>query len=142
AGAGARSPAVADELVVALPAATMRWNGRCSATLHERKSVENLKVYQKAVTGADAILAITSKPAFDGDRELRQQLRTASGRIQAHLQEGSAQSTDKHKAHYISIALGSAKEVKGHLRRALGYGFITEDEYGSNGTSTMKSPRC
>ena len=29
----------------------------------------------------------------------------------------------------MSIACGSAKEVKGHLRRALGYGFITQDEY-------------
>jgi four helix bundle protein len=94
-----------------------------------RKSVENLKVYQRAVAGADEIFAITEKPIFDRDTELRQQLRTSSGRIQAHLQEGSAQSTDKHKAHYVAIALGSAKEVKGHLRRALGYGFITQDEY-------------
>jgi len=93
------------------------------------KSVENLKVYQQAVAGADAIFAITNRPAFNRDSELRQQLRTASGRIQAHLQEGSAQSTDKHKAHYVSIACGSAKETKGHLRRALGYGFISQDEY-------------
>src|SRR5437899_12879198 len=74
-------------------------------------------------------VATTEKPIFDRDTELRQQLRTSSGRIQAHLQEGSAQTTDKHKAHYVSIALGSAKEVKGHLRRALGYRFISQDEY-------------
>ena len=65
------------------------------------KSVENLKVYQKAVAGADAIFAITKRPAFNRDPELRQQLRTSSGRIQ----------------------------TKGHLRRALGYGFISQDEY-------------
>jgi len=93
------------------------------------KTVENLKVYQRATAGADEIFAITEKPIFDRDTELRQQLRTSSGRIQAHLQEGSAQTTDKHKARYVSIALGSAKEVKGHLRRALGYRFISEDEY-------------
>jgi four helix bundle protein len=63
----------------------------------------------------NAIFVITNKPEFNRDAELRQQLRTSSGRIEAHLQEGSGQSTDKRKAHYVSIALGSAKEVKGHL---------------------------
>jgi four helix bundle protein len=93
------------------------------------RNIEDLKVYEKAVAAADAVFAITSKAAFNADPELRQQLRTSSGRIQAHLQESSGQKTDKHKAHYISIARGSAKETKAHLRRALGYGFISNDEY-------------
>ena len=56
-------------------------------------------------------------------------MRSSSGRIQSHLQEGSGQSTDKHYAHFVGIARGSAKEMKAHLRRALGYGFISGDEY-------------
>ena len=92
-------------------------------------NVEDLKVYQKAVAAADAVFAITNRPSFDGDAELRQQLRTSSGRIQGHLQEGSGQKIDKHKAHFVVIARGSAKETKGHLRRALGYGFISNEEY-------------
>ena len=80
--------------------------------------VEKLKVYNKAVAEADEIFAITERPMFRDHVALRDQLRTSSGRIQAHLQEGSAQSTDKHYAHYVGIACGSAKEMKGHLRRA------------------------
>jgi four helix bundle protein len=56
-------------------------------------------------------------------------MRSSSGRIQSHLQEGSGQSTDRHYAHYVCIARGSSKEMKGHLRRALGYKFITDDDY-------------
>ncbi len=91
--------------------------------------VEDLHVYQKAVAAADSIFAITQRSAFNDEPELRRQMRSASGRIQAHLQEGSAQSTGKHKAHYVCIARGSAKEMKAHLRRALGYGFISSNEY-------------
>ena len=36
---------------------------------------------------------------------------------------------DRHHAHYVAIARGSSKEMKGHLRRALGYRFITQQEY-------------
>jgi four helix bundle protein len=60
---------------------------------------------------------------------MRRQLRTSSGRIQSHLQEGSGQGSDRHYAHYVGIARGSSKEVKGHLRRALGCRFITDEEY-------------
>jgi four helix bundle protein len=94
-----------------------------------RSPVEKLLVYQKAVAAADAIVALTDRPAFENDPELRRQLRASSGRIQSHLQEGSGQGTDRHYAHYVSIARGSSKEVKGHLRRALGCRLITEEEY-------------
>ena len=91
--------------------------------------VEHLDVYRKAAAAADEVFAMTKRQAFDEEPELRRQLRSASGRIQAHLQEGYGQATNKHKAHYVCIARGSAKETKGHLRRALGYGFISQDEY-------------
>ena len=94
-----------------------------------RNGVEDLQVYQKAVTAADAVFALTEKPTFNRDPELRAQMRSSSGRIPSHLQEGSGQSTDRHYAHYVAIARGSSKEMKGHLRRALGYRFISEEEY-------------
>jgi len=94
-----------------------------------RNRVEDLKVYEKAVAAADAIFSLTERPVFNRDPELRQQMRSSSGRIQSHLQEGSGQSTDRHYAHYVGIARGSSKEMKGHLRRAPGYKFITDDEY-------------
>jgi four helix bundle protein len=94
-----------------------------------RSRVEDLLVYEKAVAAADAIFALTQRPIFNRDPELREQMRSSSGRIQSHLQEGSGQSTDRHYAHYVCIARGSSKEMKGHLRRALGCKFISADEY-------------
>ena len=94
--------------------------------------VEDLQVYHKAAAAADAVFAITEKPVFNRDPELRAQMRSSSGRITSHLQEGSGQSTDRHYAHYVSIARGSSKEMKGHLRRALGYGFLSEEEYATH----------
>ena len=91
--------------------------------------VEDFQVYQKAVAAADAVFALTEKATFNRDPELRTQMRSSSGRIPSHLQEGSGQSTDRHYAHYVAIARGSSKEMKGHLRRALGYSFISEQEY-------------
>ncbi len=91
--------------------------------------VEDLLVYEKAVAAADAVFALTERLAFNRDPELRQQMRSSSGRIQSHLQEGSGQSTHRHYAHYVCIARGSSKEMKGHLRRALGYKFISDHEY-------------
>jgi four helix bundle protein len=91
--------------------------------------VEDLLVYQKAVAAADAVFALTERPAFNRHPEVRKQMRSSSGRIQSHLQEGSGQATDRHYSHYVCIARGSSKEMKGHLRRALGYRFITKEEY-------------
>jgi four helix bundle protein len=94
-----------------------------------RGKVEDLQVFQKAVAAADAVFALTDTPAFNPHVELRTQMRTASGRIQAHLQEGAGQTTDRHYAHYVGIARGSAKEMKGHLRRARGYGVVSESMF-------------
>jgi four helix bundle protein len=91
--------------------------------------VEELKVYEMAVVAADGIFDLTARQCFDEDPELRAQLRRSSGRIQANLQEGSGQGTDRHYAQYVITARGSSKEVKAHLRRALGYRYITEVEY-------------
>jgi len=71
--------------------------------------VEDLQVYQKAVAAADAVFALMEKATFNRDPELRTQMRSSSGRIPSHLQEGSGQSTDRHYAHYVAIARGSSK---------------------------------
>ena len=91
-------------------------------------SVEDLKVYQKSKVAADAISAMVQRRAFFGDLKLRGQLRDASGRIPPNIAEGHAQKSDKHFAHFLYIALGSARETRGHLHVAKGRGLVTEDE--------------
>ena len=91
--------------------------------------VHELRVYKKAVEAADAIFQLTERSIFGRDPELRTQMRKSSGRIQANLEEGDGQTTDKHYGQYVARARGSAKEMKGHLRRAVGYKYITQAEY-------------
>jgi four helix bundle protein len=90
--------------------------------------VEELLVYQKAQAATVAISAITNRIEFARDQELRRQLRAASGRIPAHIAEGFGQKTDRHFAHYLYIARGSAKEIRAHLMVATGRRYITEAE--------------
>jgi four helix bundle protein len=90
--------------------------------------VEELLVYQKSQSAADAISAVTNRLEFGRDPELRRQLRGASGRIPSHIAEGFGQKTDRHFAHYLYIARGTAKEIRAHLAVAKGRSYITEAE--------------
>jgi four helix bundle protein len=92
------------------------------------KCVEDLQVYQKALAAADAISAILHRPGLQNDRELRGQLGESSSRVPSHISEGFEQKSDRHFAHYLYIARGSAKETKTHLRIARGRGHVSGDE--------------
>jgi four helix bundle protein len=91
-------------------------------------SVEDLQVYQKALSAAAEISAMTDRLGFRADPELRRQLRNASGRIPSHIAEGFGQKTDRHFAHYLYIARGTTKEVRAHLAVASARRFITEPD--------------
>ena len=93
--------------------------------------VEELLVYQKAQSAAAEIFAITARPEFDDDWELRRQLRAASGRIPSHIAEGFGQKTDRHFAHYLYIARGTSQEIRSHLTLARDRGYITQLECSS-----------
>jgi len=92
------------------------------------KCVEDLQVYQKALAAADAISAILRRPALRDDRELWRQLGESSSRVPSHISEGFEQKTDRHFAHYLYIARGSAKETKTHIRIAKGRGHVSTDQ--------------
>jgi four helix bundle protein len=91
-------------------------------------ALEDLQVYQNALAEADEISAITDRPSFRHDPELRQQLRDASARVPALISEGHGQKTDRHFAHYLYVARGTCKEVRAHLSVARGRAHITEAE--------------
>jgi four helix bundle protein len=83
------------------------------------RTLDELLVYQKAMTAADAVSAIIARPSFEKDRKLREQLSASSSRVPALIAEGFEQKTDRHFAHYLYIARGSAKETKTHLAIAV-----------------------
>jgi|SRR6185369_651961 len=77
--------------------------------------VEDLLVYQKSLSAASEVSAIIDRPSFDRDRKLKEQLGASSSRVPALIAEGFEQKSDRHFAHYLYIAKGSAKESKTHL---------------------------
>jgi four helix bundle protein len=91
-------------------------------------SLEELLVYQKALDAANAVSAIMERPAFAKDFKLREQLGGSSSRVPALIAEGFEQKTDRHFAHYIYLARGSAKETKAHLIVSWGRKYLTKDE--------------
>jgi four helix bundle protein len=79
------------------------------------RTLDELAVYQKALIAADAVSAIIDRPSFEKDRKLKEQLGASSSQVPALIAEGFEQKTDRHFAHYLYLARGSAKETKTHL---------------------------
>jgi four helix bundle protein len=75
--------------------------------------VEDLQVFQRARAFAVAVFAITDR--FQADFWLRDQLTRSAASIAANIAEGFPQSTDRAFARYLSVAAGSAEEVRAHL---------------------------
>jgi four helix bundle protein len=84
------------------------------------RSLDESLVYQKALDAANAVSAIITRPGLAKDFKLRDQLAGSSSRVPALIAEGFEQKTDRHFAHYLYIAKGSAKETKTHLVIAWG----------------------
>jgi four helix bundle protein len=92
------------------------------------KNLDDVLVYRKAVAAADEISALLKRPIFRKDLELKDQLSRSSGRVVALIAEGFGQSTDRQMADYYARARGSALESRGHLAKALGEEFVSEEE--------------
>ena len=90
--------------------------------------VEDLVVYQKALAAAEEVSALLKRPEFSKDFDLRDQLGNSSSRVAALIAEGFEQKSDRHFAHYLYLAKGSAKENKTHLRVALTRGYVSTTE--------------
>jgi four helix bundle protein len=59
------------------------------------KSLEELHIFEGSLRAADAVSAITSRAIFQSDLHLRNQLRSSSAAIPAHIAEGFGQKTDQ-----------------------------------------------
>lgn len=82
------------------------------------KKLEDLLIYRKALEGIDAVSPLLKRPQLIRDFDLHKQLSESCGKIPGHIGEGFGQGTDRHFAHYLVIARGSALETRGHLATA------------------------
>jgi four helix bundle protein len=59
------------------------------------------------------------------DRNLGQQLRRAAGSVPSNLAEGNRRS-GQDRAYHFRVAMGSADEIRSHLRVAAAFGYVGE----------------
>lgn len=92
-------------------------------------SFEKLEVWVESKDFAKRIYLVTSKFPDTEKFGLTSQLRRASVSISSNIAEGSARKSYKDKAHFFTIAFGSAVEVLNQLIIAFEIGLISEQDY-------------
>ena len=91
-------------------------------------SLEELQVYQKALSVAHAVSALLKRSCFRRDLRLYDQLAASSDACASLISDGFAQSTDRFFAQLCYRSKGEAKETRTHLIIAKGRDYITESE--------------
>lgn len=89
---------------------------------------EDLDVWAKARRLTKVIYEVTEKSEFARDYGLRDQLRRAAVSVMSNVAEGFERQGDKEFRHFLSLAKGSAGEVRSHLFVALDVGMIEDEQ--------------
>jgi four helix bundle protein len=92
------------------------------------KKIDELPVYRKACEFTIAVTAILQRPGLRKDFKHRNQISEALDSIEANMEEGFEQGTDRAFARYLTTSKGSVAEVAGHLRRARRKAYISAEE--------------
>ncbi len=90
---------------------------------------EEIQAWQTARELTKTIYAFTKQEGFNKDYGLRDQIRRAAVSIMSNIAEGFESRTDTQFIHFLSIAKGSAGEVRAQLFVALDQGYIMEAQF-------------
>jgi four helix bundle protein len=90
---------------------------------------EDIEAWKKARDLTKIIYAITSTGDFARDFGLRNQMRRASVSVMSNIAEGFEREGNKEFLQFLSLAKGSAGEVRAQSYVALDAGLITESEF-------------
>ena len=90
------------------------------------KKFEEIEAWKMARLLVREVYAITKKEGFSKDIGLRNQVRRASVSVMANIAEGFERNGTGEFVQFLSIAKGSAGEIRAHLYVALDQGYIDE----------------
>ena len=90
---------------------------------------EDIDAWQKARELARAVYDISSKGELARDYGLRDQMRRAAASVMSNIAEGFERRGDTEFNRFLSIAKGSAGEVRAQLYIALDAGLISRKEF-------------
>jgi len=91
------------------------------------KDFKDLIVWQKSVTLAKEIYALTRHFPREEQFGLTAQLRRAAVSVSSNIAEGHSR-RGREFAHFLSIARGSVSEVESQMLLAVELGFVTKDQ--------------
>lgn len=93
------------------------------------KVFEDLIVWQEGIKVADAIYEITRHKSFVSDRSLRDQMRRAAVSVPSNIAEGFERNANAEFLYFLSVAKGSAGELRSLLHVARNVGYIDEPQF-------------
>ena len=90
---------------------------------------EEIDAWQKARELTKSIYKITSDGNFSRDYGLRDQIRRAAVSIMSNIAEGFERGGNKEFIQFLSIAKGSAAEVRAQLYVAIDAGYLDQNNF-------------
>lgn len=90
---------------------------------------EDIHAWRKARELTNSIYEVTRRDAFSGDRSLRDQIRRASVSIMSNIAEGFERDGNREFIQFLTLAKGSAGEVRAQLYVALDAGYLAQHEF-------------
>ena len=90
---------------------------------------EELSIWKLALKITKIIYDLTSKPKFNRDFGLRDQIRRAVISISSNIVEGFEKNNNNEFIRFLKIAKGSASEARNQLYIALAIDYITKNEF-------------
>ena len=93
------------------------------------RKFEDIQAWQNAIALADAIYAETRRPAFAKDYGLADQMRRSAVSVSSNIAEGFERESNQEFVRFLSIAKGSAGELRSQLYVARNAGYIDADRF-------------
>jgi four helix bundle protein len=90
---------------------------------------EDIIAWQKAMELCDLIYACTNKGNFSKDFGLRDQIRRSSVSIVSNIAEGFERGSKNQFIYFLTIAKGSAGELRAQIYISKNQNYITQEEF-------------
>ncbi len=97
--------------------------------MHRIGRFEDIEAWKKARELVKAVYETTAQGGFSRDFGLRDQIRRAAVSVMSNVAEGFERGGNKEFRQFLSMAKGSAGEVKAQLYVSLDAGYITQDDF-------------